>query len=162
MLDLAAIYEAHAGEILRYCLARTRDPLVAEDLCSAVFVDLCEHAESYEERGMLRGWLFCMATSRIRDHWRRTAVREQPRPFVVRARTPEERTLDRLWCQEIVAAADLPPRQQVIVFRRYVCEQGPAEIAAALGEPVSAVKAAQHRALTRLRRAADALNCQVL
>lgn len=77
-LDLAAAYEAHSGQVWRYCASRV-GPDAADDIAQQVWVEAWERRHGYTDRGWpVTAWLLRIAQSRCVDHLRR----QQRRPTV--------------------------------------------------------------------------------
>jgi len=152
MLDVGAAWEAHAQEIVKYLYARgASDP---EDMCATVFLEACERAETYQERGYLRGWLYRIARSRMCDE-RRAYKRHPLLPIEDVASTIDPPDVNRVWCEELVRAANLTRPQQQAVYWNIICDRSLEESAALIGTTVGGVKALRHRALARLAQAVD-------
>jgi RNA polymerase sigma-70 factor (ECF subfamily) len=73
--DVEAAYREHAGDLYGYLVRMSGDEDVADDVLQDTFERLLERAPL---RGAnLRGWLFRVATNRLRDAHRRSARRRR-------------------------------------------------------------------------------------
>ncbi len=162
----ADLYATYAGRVHAYALQRLHDPDLAADITSTVFTRALARLPSFERREpgpasdsatAFEGWLMTIARNAIIDH-----VRAHKRLTILDADTyrqhlspaspdpssapvaPDER--DRL----LEALKHLNTTQQRIVLLRVQGWNG-AEIAELLEMSHGAVRAAQHRAYTRLR-----------
>ena len=155
--EFAPLYARYLDPVYRYCYRRLGSREAAEDATGAVFAKALAALPAYRD-GSFRAWLFAIAHNVVADAHRRRrpegplAAAGDP---VDRAPTPEELALaaeERRSVRDLLAT--LPPDQRRVLELRLAGLTG-AEIAAALGRSVAAVKMLQLRAMTRLRRPAD-------
>jgi RNA polymerase sigma factor (sigma-70 family) len=155
------LYRTHADQIFRYCLRRTGDPAVADDIRSAVFYEAWRRRREVDlsTREALP-WLYGVAANVIRNHVRssrrrRAAFRRVPRP-------PEEADVseliaDRLDATEQARGAiemvnQLPAGERHVVLLCLVDDLSYEEAARALGLPIGTVRSRLSRARARLRK----------
>ena len=69
---LMAIYE---DRIYRMIYFRTRARLDAEDICQEVFIQAFKSLKRLKDPERFAGWLFRIASNRIKDHYRKKRVR---------------------------------------------------------------------------------------
>ncbi|MGC4107763.1 MAG: sigma-70 family RNA polymerase sigma factor [Thermomicrobiales bacterium] len=171
----APVYEAYFPLIHAYCLRRLRDPEVAADATSQVFINAIQSLGRFRPDpkrpgSSFRSWLFSIAHNVVIDVVRRT----RPHQSLDRATTTwqddapdlHDRLADAdLTPEEWVLAAEsrseladlletLPERQRTIVELR-LAGLANAEIAEVLGISYPAVRSAQYRAFLELRRLLD-------
>lgn len=169
--DMAAfeqIYRTHRVSVEKFVYFRTGSQQLTEDLCQDVWVKALRSigTVTWQGRG-IAAWLLTIARNRVTDYFKSA-----------RLRTSSHRTIDDLIADrtEPVAADDpvnevaqaiedeaarllfgallseLTPDQQQVVRLRFWEELSTAEAAAVMGKQVGAVKAAQYRACSSLRR----------
>jgi RNA polymerase sigma-70 factor (ECF subfamily) len=68
-MDPAAVYRAESDALFRYLVRMTGDSDLAADVLQETFLRLVKRPPATAEN--LRGWLFRVATNRLRDHARR-------------------------------------------------------------------------------------------
>ena len=149
----APLYARYAVPVYRYCYRRLGNHEASEDATSQTFIKALAALPRYRE-GSFRGWLFAIAHNVVNDahRGRRPQVAIEAAPLVDGARTPEEQALSAEVDRSVEALLDrLAPDQRPVVALRLAGLTGP-EIAAVLGRHPAAVKSAQFRAYTRLRR----------
>lgn len=155
-MDAAAAYRSESEALFRYLVRMTGDPDLAADVLQETFMRLVQHPLTTTEN--LRGWLFKVATNRVRDHARtrkrravlvgqglgRGSLSDPPLPpdQVVEGREESlavRRALERL-----------PLRDRTILLMR---EEGfrHREIAEAVGTTTGSVGTMIARALDRVR-----------
>jgi RNA polymerase sigma-70 factor, ECF subfamily len=155
---ISKLYERYAPQVRRYVALRLGDPLLAEDVCSDVFVKMLEGLERYEDRGWpFSAWLYRIAYARTMDMLRQ-ARRRPSVPLDERSPAmlapPDEAVLSRIAYHEIKGEMSVLTSDQRLVLRlRFDEDRSLAEIAASLGRSVGSVKALQHRGLSRLAEA---------
>jgi RNA polymerase sigma-70 factor (ECF subfamily) len=152
---IAALYQQYIQPIFRYVSYRVSETTVAEDLTAEVFLRMVEGLPAYKQNGVpFEAWLYRIAAARVADHYRarmrhpqETLSETEPAP----AASPE----GALQAQEEQAALraalrELSDEYQDILVLRFVERKSHAEVATLLGKSETAIKSAQHRALTRL------------
>lgn len=159
-VDAARLYRAHGPALLRYLVRMTGEPETAEDILQDTFRRLLERPPSRREN--LRGWLFTVATNRVRDlhragnRRRRGLALAQGRRTVGDPPPPPDRELEAARDRARVRAAldALPPRDRTVLLMR---EEGfpHREIAEAVGTTTGSVGTLVARALKRLAEALD-------
>jgi RNA polymerase sigma-70 factor (ECF subfamily) len=152
---VATLYQVHVDLIYRYIYFRVPTQHDAEDLTAEVFVQMVERLPSYRITGApFEAWLYRIAASRVADFYRgskRQSDDEIPDDFYDDSPGIE----DLLEQEQLVgplraALLKLPDEHQNILILRFIERKSHEEVAALLGKSVTAVKSAQHRALTRL------------
>ncbi len=152
---IAWLYERYAPLIRRYIAIRIGDPILAEDICSDVFVKMIESLDRYEDRGWpFSAWLYRIAYARtidiIRQSRRRRSVPlEESMPSL--ETSLDEAVLARIAYYDLKNhMAVLTSDQRIVIHLRFDEDQSLAEVAQSLGRSIGSVKALQHRGLTRL------------
>lgn len=158
MEALGAIYDQYSPLLYRYAMRLLGDPDVAEECVAETFSRFLQalHGGGGPQQH-LKAYLFRVAHNWITDYYRRYRPVESldtwPQPLADDDPSPES-VAEVRWQQERVRAllARLTPDQRQVVVLRFLEGWPLAEVAEALGKPVGAVKALQHRALAALRR----------
>ncbi|PRY40640.1 sigma-70 family RNA polymerase sigma factor [Umezawaea tangerina] len=162
-----ALLEAIRPVVVRYCRARvgrhertfgSADD-VAQDICLAVLTAL----PTFRDQGRpFLAFVFGIAAHKVADAHRASAKnRVEPMSevpdFEEVAAGPEERALlDDLSTRMGGLLRTLPERQREILVLRVVLGLSADEAAEAIGSTPGAIRVAQHRALTQLRKAVGA------
>lgn len=152
---VATLYRIHVRRIYRYIATRVPSEKDAEDLTAEVFVRMVEALPGYQILGApFEAWLYRIAASRVADFYR-SSVKHRSEDL------PETLSDDALSFEETLAEEQdidllrralrqLPDEHQTILILRFVERKSHEEVAMLLGRSVTAVKSAQHRALSRL------------
>jgi RNA polymerase sigma factor (sigma-70 family) len=159
----AVLFERHSEAIYNFCFRRTADWSGAEDLLSIVFLEAWRRREKSLLPGMVRPWLFGIATFVVRN--RRRAERRHRRAL---ARLPREATSPDFAADVDERLADearmgtllerlrmLPAREQDVLALCIWSELTYEEAAVALGIPLGTVRSRLSRARSRLRELAE-------
>ena len=156
---IAAVYLEVAPGLRGFLLRRVAHGGVADDLVEQTFVELIEgHRRLRGDGRALRAWLYRAARNNLAD-WRKRAERRSDHGLTdARMATlsdaggsPEEEVLAASRDPQLVAAlAQLTEEQREVVELRLVAGLSVAEVAALTGRRQGAVRALQHRAVTRL------------
>lgn len=158
------LWNLYRAEVQRYVYRRTTDHHVAEDITSEAFLRAWARIGSFTWEGKgFPGWVITIARNLVVDHYKSTYQRhtyldgdsaEWRDPDTDRRNDP----INAVVHAELAAALDvavaqlLPGQREVILHRFGVADRSLAATADATGRPVTAVKMAQHRATTALRR----------
>jgi RNA polymerase sigma-70 factor (ECF subfamily) len=148
---LANLWRRYQPLVLRYF--RGRLPDVAEDLASAVWIDVAYSLSSFHgtEDGF-RGWLFTIAHRRLVDEHRR----RERRPEIVVAEPEEGRSLGNVHddATSLDAALSLirrlPPDQAEAVLLRVVADLDVGVVAEIMQRREGTVRVLVHRGLEKL------------
>lgn len=153
-----AWYEAHGRSVYGYVRFHLPSADAAEDVTADTFLKAFRAADRYDESlGTPRTWLFRIAQNTLRDHQRRTRLRQHlpigsMRDLATDAPSPEERLL---WEEQVArllsAVADLGEKDRELISLRYGSGLETAEVAEVLGVREPAVRTRLWRALSRLR-----------
>lgn len=153
---VAALYRRHVDAIARYIAYRVSDDTVVEDLTAEVFLRMVERLPHYRPTGApFEAWLYRIAATRVADHYRRGA-RRQDRSLDEASAGDHEPALElgiveREEFETLRAALhELTDEQQTILILRFVERRSHDEVARILDKSPRAVAAAQHRALKKL------------
>jgi RNA polymerase sigma-70 factor, ECF subfamily len=153
---MAALYREVQPLLLRYL--RAREPRVAEDLASEVWIGVHSNLVSFSgDELAFRSWIFTIAFRRVADHRRKTGRRKtDPVPGDqldgVADDDPAAEAIEAADAQVAIGRllAGLPPDQAEVVLLRVVADLPVAEVARIVGKSPGAVRVLQHRALQRL------------
>lgn len=159
---LTEIYDRWSPMIYRYAIRLLGAADLAEDCVSETFsrfLTALQHGTGPED--YLQAYLYRIAHNWITDHYRRTGPPVLPlmddHP-AARENEPAHLVADELERQQIRAALSyLTPDQRQVIMLKYLENCDNQEIALALGKPVGAIKALQHRALAALRQILSSL-----
>lgn len=147
------LWDSFAGPVAGFLRARGTPEVdeIVNDVFLAAFRQLATFSGDVNE---FRAWLFAMARNKRVDKLRwfgRRTVPDVPGPVPVEA--AEEAALRLIDDDELLGIlGTLTPDQRDVIVLRFVAELSLEQTAAAVGKPVGAVKAAQHRALAQLRK----------
>ncbi len=155
---LADLFDQYYLPLYRYLYQHVEHVETAQDLTGEVFQRLLTALhEGRGPRQYLKAWLFKVAHNLIVDEARRGRYRQHQLLTEALAADPgepeEAAEINLLARQARAALKQLTPRQRLVIMLKYVEGLDNGEVAQAIGLPVGAVKALQHRALSALRRA---------
>ncbi len=154
-VDLEELFRRHWRLAYRAAFLIVHDHAAAEDIAQEAFVAAIRTLDRFDRRRPFAPWLGRIVTNRAIDWTRsRVARREADSEFVDR---PDSRPAptDGYSEEMMRALAALGPEHRAVVVMRYVLDYTPGEIARALELPRGTVN-------SRLRRALDALEAQLL
>jgi RNA polymerase sigma factor (sigma-70 family) len=159
----AMLFERHSRAIYNFCFRRTADWSGAEDLLSIVFLEAWRRRQKSLLPGMVRPWLFGIATFVVRNRRRaerrhRHALARLPREAAspdfaddVDERLADEGRMGAL----LERLRTLPAREQDVLALCVWSEFTYEEAAVALGIPLGTVRSRLSRARSRLRELAE-------
>lgn len=151
---LAEIYDRYSPELYAYAWRLLGDADLAEDCTAETFARLLSALRNGGGPGeYLRAYLYRMAHNWITDHYRRQPPLELDDERPSASPGPESQAESAQRRRQMRAALSrLTPEQRQVIVLRFYQQLDPGETARAVGRPVNAVKALQHRALGALRR----------
>lgn len=161
--DIAAMYDRHAGELLRFFARRTFDPDAAVDLLAETFAVVFEDRMQFRGRGpeTARAWLFAVARRRLLDFHRRGQIERRALARLrIERRELTDSEYDRI--EELAVTRSLreaigeqlqllSEADRELLQLRVVDEQPYVEVARALGISEQTARARASRALRALR-----------
>jgi RNA polymerase sigma-70 factor (ECF subfamily) len=152
----ADLIDRHKDAVVNYLTRLTGDRDRAEDLAQETFLRLFRSAGSYSEQGLLRGYLFRIATNLVRSEERREKRLRLLLPFLGRQDHAEPAAPSGLLRREMhrevsAAVAQLPLRYRVPLVLHEIEGWAYAEIAQALGCREGTVKSRIHRGRQHLK-----------
>ncbi|MES1242979.1 MAG: sigma-70 family RNA polymerase sigma factor [Acidobacteriota bacterium] len=152
----ADLVDRHKDAVVNYLTRLTGNRDRAEDLAQETFLRLFRSAGSYSEQGLLRGYLFRIATNLVRSEERREKRLRLLMPFLGRQEHAEPAApsglLQREMHREVSAAvARLPLRYRVPLVLHEIEGWAYADIAQALGCREGTVKSRIHRGRQHLK-----------
>ncbi|MBO0840078.1 MAG: sigma-70 family RNA polymerase sigma factor [Sciscionella sp.] len=152
--------------VVRYCRGRVgrgvRSVVSADDVAQEVCLAVLRALPGYRDQGRpFLAFVYGIAAHKVADA-HRVAVRDRSEPFAevpdsVVGGSPESVVVSgelASWVGRLMGV--LPAKQREIVVLRVVVGLSAEETAVAVGSTPGAVRVAQHRALTRLRKLATA------
>jgi RNA polymerase sigma-70 factor (ECF subfamily) len=169
---LETLMDSFAPRVYRLAHAITRSASDAEEVVQDVFMTILRKADRFEGRSAVWTWIYRITTNAalnkrrsrrteaevpIDDHlptYTADGHRAGERAFLVSdwSATPESELLSGERRARLEAALDaLPPHYRAVLVLRDVEELSNEQVAAAMGESTSAVKARLHRARMALR-----------
>jgi RNA polymerase sigma-70 factor (ECF subfamily) len=154
---LAEIYDSYSSGLYGYALRLLGDPATAEDCVAETFSRFLKALHAGRgPRKQIRAYLYRIAHNWIVDFYRRSpqqilSLDEGPEPALA-ARVEDQVDRRILAGQLRKALIQLTPDQQQVITLVYIEGWRKAEVAAALGKPIGAVKSLQHRGIKSLRR----------
>jgi RNA polymerase sigma-70 factor (ECF subfamily) len=152
----ADLVDRHKDAVVNYLTRLTGNRDRAEDLAQETFLRLFRSAGSYSEQGLLRGYLFRIATNLVRSEERREKRLRLLLPFLGRQDHTEPAAPSGLLRQEMhrevsAAVAQLPLRYRVPLVLHEIEGWAYSDIAQALGCREGTVKSRIHRGRQQLK-----------
>ncbi len=153
----AELYHRHAPAIFRYFYFRVNDQPTAEDLTGDVFLEMVKALPRYQDLGVpFAAWLFRIAHDQMVDHYRRAANRpteELSEALLDGNPGPDVEAELRVETGRLHEALNfLTNEQQLVIQLRFIEGYSLDETAHIMEKTTGAIKAMQHRALSRLAR----------
>ncbi len=154
---LGQIYDTYSPGLYRYAMRLLGEVDLAEECVAETFSRfLMALRNGGGPTNHLQAYLYRVAHNWITDRWRRQPLPTLPLEEDLRADTetdPAQAVAQQMEQERTRAAlARLTPEQRQVVILKFLEGWENQEIARALGKPIGAIKALQHRAIESLRR----------
>ncbi len=154
---LAEVYDRYSSAIYAYALRLLGDEQLAEECTAETFYRLLKALQmGSSEIQNLRPYLYRIAHNWITDFYRRQPLQPLPLEGAALSQSDpplEHQVLESCKQAQLRAALQrLTREQRLVVSLRFIEGLDQEDVAEALGKPLSAVKALQHRGLQALRR----------
>ena len=158
--EFAKAYRRYAQPIYRFMYWQTRDPVLSEDLTSAVF-ERSWRARASFNGGSRQAWLYRIARNLLTDHWRKKkelllddipglADQLTAQPMGYEAHSYDFDNEQRV--RQLGTALDrLPSNLKAVVVLRFIEELSAREVAEILETTEGNVRVLQLRALRKMR-----------
>jgi RNA polymerase sigma-70 factor (ECF subfamily) len=155
----AMLFDRHARRVFGFCLRRTGDWALAEDLTSVTFLEAWRRRSVLVEEGKVPAWLLGIANNVVRHERRslrryRRALARLPAPPAHPDHADEiaaRATAEQQAAQLLVKLRQLPKAEQAVLALIGWEGLSYAEAAVALGVPEATVRSRLHRARRRLQ-----------
>jgi len=162
------LFDKYYPAIFNYCLKRTSDPTLAQDITAETFYKALVNIHKFKWRGIsISSWFYKIATNEIRVYFRKGKYK--PESLDVLFERGLEVADQNHFTQEIIAAelklerhkdylaakdmlAELPIKYQEVIYLRFGEDKKISEIATILGKKQGTVKSLLSRGLSRLRQ----------
>jgi RNA polymerase sigma-70 factor (ECF subfamily) len=154
--DFEALFREYQGPVYRWIAVLVRDPAAAEDLTIETFWRIWRARAHFDARREFGAWARRIASNLALNHLRRA-----PRTVALAVEPRAAEAADPETGQKVRAAfGALPVKLRAVAALALIEERPQAEIAAALGISVSAVKSREFRAVRLLRRKLSEMGLQ--
>lgn len=151
---ITALWRELSDSLRGFLRSRTATDADAEDLLQEVFLRIHRRLPELREPAKLQGWVYRIARNVVIDHYR---LRRQHAPLEVDAVAADPAGRDAVDLSPALRRflAELPPAYREPLIRHEFQGEGLADIAAALGLSLTAVKSRVRRARLLLRQMLD-------
>jgi len=167
------LYNQNYPAILNYCIRRTGDVELAQDITAETFVKALKNIGRFEWRsdGSFSAWLYRIAGNELAGYFRKGTYKAVSLDFLRESQGFEPAAFDELEAELIAAQEELarhrefldcrqqisllPLKYQEVIALRFFAGKSHKEIAGILGKPEGTVKSLLHRGLERLRKQLD-------
>jgi len=153
IVDFRSLYERYAQDVYRFALYLCGDPALAEDIAAETFVRAWVTPDEIRV-GTVKAYLFMIARNLYRDGLKRAARQVELKDDVPDSEPGPETISSMRWELRVTLKAlqGLPEVDRAVLLMHVQDVMPYAEIAAALGLSVAAVKVKVHRARVELHR----------
>ena len=151
---IAGIYEQYRERIYGYFISRVNNAPLAEDLCSEVFLKLCEKYDSFDEtKASLSTWMYTVTRNTLTDYYRGRRVTEEL-PETISDGSDMDETLCHAEMLDMLADAleKLDGKCRDVIILHYYSGLTLRDIAVKMGISYTYVKYLHNRALAEMRK----------
>jgi len=153
---LGRLYEMHYERILAFCVYRLFNKEIAEDVTSAVFLEVARSIGAFRGRTVkdFQSWLYAIAANQANAYIRKTTRRKKLLEEAAGSMTafaPEGTNNSPNWPKLYTAILKLTPQHQTIVTLRFFENLQYQQIAQILDVKEATLRVRLHRILNELR-----------
>ncbi len=155
---LGRLYELYYERIFRFCVHRLFNKEIAEDVTSAVFLQVARGIRGFKGRSEqdFRNWLYAIAANQANAYIRKTSRRKkllaEAAGSIKPARTGSlEKSFEPDWPRLYAAILKLKPKHQTIVTLRFFENFSYEQIAQILDVKEATLRVTLHRIINQLR-----------
>ena len=155
---LGELYEMYYERIFRFCVHRLFNKEIAEDVTSAVFLNVARGIRSFKGQSEqdFRNWLYAIAANQANAYIRKTSRRDRLLAEAAESMVPAragglEKSFEPDWPRLYAAILRLKPQHQTIVTLRFFENFSYQQIAQILNVKEANVRVTLHRILNKLR-----------
>jgi len=155
---LGRLYEMYYERIFRFCVYRLFNKEIAEDVTSAVFLEVARGIGGFKGRSEqdFRNWLYAIAANQANAYIRRTSRRKKLLAEAAGSIRPasadsSDMSSEPDWPRLYAAILKLKPKHQTIVTLRFFENLPYEQIAQILNVKEATLRVTSHRILNKLR-----------
>ena len=155
---LGRLYELYYERIFRFCVHRLFNKEIAEDVTSAVFLQVARGIRGFKGRSEqdFRNWLYAIATNQANAYIRKTSRRKKLLAEAAGSMRPAtagsaDMSSEPDWPRLYAAILKLKPQHQTIVTLRFFENFSYEQIAQILDVKEATLRVTLHRILNQLR-----------
>jgi len=155
---LGRLYEMYYERIFRFCVHRLFNKEIAEDVTSAVFLNVARGIRGFKGRSEqdFRNWLYAIAANQANAYIRKTSRRkklfaEAAGSMIPAAAGSADTSFEPDWPRLYAAILRLKPKHQTIVTLRFFENFSYEQIAQILDVNKATLRVTLHRILNKLR-----------
>ncbi len=153
---LGRLYEMHYERILGFCVYRLFNKEIAEDVTSAVFLEVARSISTFRGRSVkdFQGWLYAIAANQANAYIRKTTRRKKLLEEAAGSMTafaPLGTNNSLHWPKLYTAIMKLKPQHQTIVTLRFFENLKYEQIAKILDVKEATLRVSLHRIINELR-----------
>ena len=155
---LGRLYEMYYERVFRFCIHRLFNKEIAEDVTSAVFLQVARGIRGFKGRSEqdFRNWLYAIAANQANAYIRKTSRRKKLLAEAAGSISPAtagstDTSFEPDWPRLYAAILRLKPQHQTIVTLRFFENFSYEQIAQILDVKEATVRVTLHRILNKLR-----------
>ncbi len=155
---LGQLYELYYERIFRFCVYRLFNKEIAEDVTSAVFLQVARGIRDFAGRSEqdFRNWLYAIAANQANAYIRRTSRRKKLLAEAAGSMIPAtagsaDKSFEPDWPRLYAAILKLKPQHQTIVTLRFFENFSYEQIAQILNVKEATLRVTLHRIINQLR-----------
>jgi RNA polymerase sigma-70 factor (ECF subfamily) len=154
---LGRLYEMYYERIFRFCVHRLFDKEIAEDVTSAVFLQVARGIRSFEGRTEqdFGNWVYAIAANQANAHIRKTSRRKELLAKAARSMSASRDAKEEIepdWPELYAAILKLKPKHQTIVTLRFFDDLRHEQIAQIMNIKEATLRVTLHRILSKLQK----------